>query len=476
VSPSPFRRIPPVHALLEAPELTRAIAERGREPVLNALRELLADVRRALAEGREIPLDSASLIHRALERLQAEGPTLRPVINATGVLIHTGLGRAPLASEAVEAVAEVARGYSNLEFDLETGGRGRRTAIIADRLKRLVGSEAATVVNNNAGATLLTLRAIAAGREVIVSRGQLVEIGGSFRLPEVFEASGARLREVGTTNKTRLRDYEAAIGPETAAILRVHSSNYRIVGFTESAPIAELARLAHERGLIAIDDIGSGALDRERPGGLSPDEPTVADSLEAGADLVLFSGDKLLGGPQCGLIAGRSGPVRTIEADPMMRALRVDKMTLAALEATLACVSDAERGRRTIPLWRLLAEPVDRLRARAGRLAERLRRSTGVAATAEQTTAFLGGGSAPGDEIASAALRLEPPLPGEHPKPEEAARTLRLGDPPVVGRVRHDALWLDLRTVLADQDETLAAALEAVLNPSQDSAEPRTAG
>ena len=278
----------------------------------------IGEARLSLQNGQYAAIDALSLARRAREIVLNTRPLLRPVINATGILLHTGLGRAPLAEEAVEAVAAVARGYCNLEFELEGGERGRRTSGIARLLRELTGAEAATVVNNNAGATVLALRVLAAGREVIVSRGQLVEIGGSFRLPEIFGVSGARLHEVGTTNKTRLSDYERAIGPETAAILRVHHSNFRIVGFTEEAPLDGLAQLAHDRGLAMIDDIGSGALAPGQPPGVG-DEPLVSDGIAAGADLVLFSGDKLLGGPQCGILVGTEVVIGRIEADPLMR-------------------------------------------------------------------------------------------------------------------------------------------------------------
>jgi L-seryl-tRNA(Ser) seleniumtransferase len=357
----------------------------------------------------------------------------------------------------------VAIGYSNLEFDLADGTRGRRTAGVAELLRDLTGAEAATVVNNNAGATVIALRALAAGREVIVSRGQLIEIGGSFRLPEIFEVSGARLREVGTTNKTRLSDYRSAIGPETAAILRVHPSNFRIVGFTEQPGLTELVQLAHAHGLWAIDDIGSGAI---RPG--SPprveDEPTAAESVADGADLVLFSGDKLLGGPQCGILVGSREAIGRIEVDPLMRALRVDKMTLAALEATLRLAADADHAARRIPLWAMIAAPLPGLRDRAASLAEVLRSEMGVNATAVASEAFIGGGSVPIHAIESAAVAVAPPfpIPGQEGSEAAWAEALRLGDPPVVGRVQKGAVILDLRTVPSEKDPQLLDAIREV--------------
>jgi L-seryl-tRNA(Ser) seleniumtransferase len=282
---------------------------------LQAVRQALEEARNALAEGRPFPCDPDALARRAILILDEDRPALRSVVNATGILLHTGLGRAPLAAEAAVAVLRVVNGYCNLELDLESGERGQRASGISELLRRLTGAEAATVVNNNAAATVLALRALAAGREVIVSRGQLVEIGGSFRLPEIFAVSGARLREVGTTNKTRLSDYAQAIGPDTGALLRVHASNFRIMGFTESVGIAELAALGKSRGLFTIDDIGSGALGPGRPPGISS-EPTVAEGLAAGADLVLCSGDKLLGGPQCGILAGSRSAIGRIRPTP----------------------------------------------------------------------------------------------------------------------------------------------------------------
>ncbi len=297
---------------------------------------------------------------------------------------------------------------------------------------------------------------------MVVSRGQLVEIGGSFRLPEVFATSGARLREVGTTNRTRLADYEAAIGPDTAALIRVHASNYRIVGFTESVAIAALAALAHAKGIWAIDDIGSGALGPGRPPGPAG-EPTVAGSLAAGADLVLFSGDKLLGGPQCGLLVGKREAVERVEADPLMRALRVDKMTLAALEATLRLMLDPDRAARRVPLWSLLGAPVGSLAGRAGRLAVALRDDPGLDVTAVEETAYLGGGSAPVEPIATAAVRIAPPYPGPCGSEGALARALRLGDPPVVARVQGGAVLLDLRAVDESDDATLLAAVRRAM-------------
>ena len=458
MSDAGFRRLPPVHAVLDRPELAGPILAEGREATLRAVRATLDEARSALARGEGADVDLGAIAGRAARLLASLRPTLRPVLNATGILLNTGLGRAPLARGAIEAVDRVARGYCNLEIDLESGGRGSRTDGVEGLLRDLTGAEAAAVVNNNAAATILAVRALARGGEVIVSRGQLVEIGGSFRLPEIIEASGARLREVGTTNKTRLGDYEAAIGPETAAILRVHPSNYRVVGFTESVPIAELAGLGKARDLWVIDDIGSGRL----APGLPPwvdDEPSAAEGLAAGADVVLFSGDKILGGPQSGILVGSREAIGPIRRDPLMRALRVDKMTLAALEATLRAMLDPARAAGRIPLWSLRAVGPAELMARAARLADRLRSEAGLVTTAVESVAYLGGGSAPGEEVASAAVRVDPPFPAPFGSEGEWARALRLGEPAVVARVRGGAVWLDLRAIAEGDDEALATAV-----------------
>ena len=404
-----------------------------------------------MVRGLEPAVDVASLARVAEASLRADRPWLRPVINATGILLNTGLGRAPLAVEAVEAVGRVARGYCNLEFDLDRGERGNRTDGVEPLLTRLTGAEAAIVVNNNAAATILAVRALAKGREVVVSRGQLVEIGGSFRLPEIIEVSGARLVEVGTTNKTRLDDYARAIGPGTAALLRVHPSNYRVVGFTEEVAIADLARLARERGVRVIDDIGSGALTPGQPPHVRG-EPTATEGISAGADLVLFSGDKLLGGPQCGILVGSLDAIRLARVDPLMRAVRVDKMTLAALEATLRLALDPTLAGLRIPLWASLGASLEALLDRAGRLARTFREEFGLEAAVIESTAFLGGGSAPLEPIPTAVVRVGPPFPAGSASEGDWARALRSGEPAVVTRVQGGAVLFDLRAVAESDD------------------------
>ncbi len=456
-----LRGLPPVGAVLEHEALAASVRARGRAAVLRAVRAALEEARRGLRVGSQIAADPESLAGRSLQILESERASIRPVINATGVLLHTGLGRAPLAREAIEAVAMVARGYCSLELELEDGGRGRRTTGIERLICELTGAEAATAVNNNAGATVVALRALAAGREVIVSRGELVEIGGSFRLPEIFEVSGARLREVGTTNRTRLSDYERAIGPETAAILRVHRSNFRIVGFTEAPELSDLVRLAHDREIWAIDDIGSGAIRSD----LIPQaagEPTATGAIAAGADVVLFSGDKLLGGPQCGIMAGNKRAVECIESDPLMRALRLDKMALAALEATLRLVLDPDRGALRIPLWSMVAAPVEELSARAGALARTMCERLGYHAAVVASESFLGGGSAPIQPIPTAAIAISAPFPAPYESEAGLAHALRRGDPPVIVRVQKGVVLLDVRTIPTDCETDLLDALEKV--------------
>ncbi len=361
------------------------------------------------------------------------------MLNATGVLVHTNLGRAPLAAAAVERVVEVGAGYSNLEYDLGRGARGSRQDHLARLLRRITGAEDALVVNNNAAAVMLALAALAEGREVLVSRGELIEIGDGFRIPDVLARSGARLVEVGTTNRTRAADYEAAIGPDTALLLRVHQANFRVVGFTESA-LARRARSGRPgRGLPLVDDLGSGSLFE------LADEPTPASSLAAGSDLVCFSGDKLLGGPQAGIVVGRSELVERLRRHPLQRALRADKLTLAALEGTLALCLDPERARVEVPVLRMLAEPAESVRARAERLASL------VGGEVEETVARAGGGALPLAELPSFACAVD----------EALFEPLRLGEPPVVGIVRDGRLLLDVRALEDDDVDAVAAAVEA---------------
>jgi L-seryl-tRNA(Ser) seleniumtransferase len=400
--------------------------------------ELFAAVRRDLAEGRR--------------------SQLRRVINATGIVLHTNLGRAPLAPEASRAVAEAARTYTNIELDLATGERGSRYAAVEGVLRELTRAETAVVVNNNAAAVLLALSALAAGGEVVVSRSELVEIGGSFRIPDIIAQSGARLVEVGTTNKTRVADYERAIGPATRALLKVHQSNYRIVGFTASVAVGELAPLARKHALPVLEDLGSGTLVDLRAFGLAA-EPTVRDAIASGADLVTFSGDKLLGGPQAGVIVGRRDLIARIERHPLLRAVRVDKLTMAALDATLRLYLDPERLAERLPVLRMLAEPVASVVRRAQALLAQLDEIAGLDCRIEDTEAFAGGGSLPEHRIASAAVALRP----AGTSAGQVAARLRAQRPAVVGRIAQDRLLLDLRTVAEDEVASVAAAVRGAL-------------
>jgi L-seryl-tRNA(Ser) seleniumtransferase len=449
------RRIPSIERLRQRPAVAQLETRFGRPAVIDALRTEADRVRSALADGRTI-VDVASEIERgvaaSLERETA--PSLRPVINATGVIIHTNLGRAPLSALAAARVAEISTGYSNLEYDLEGGTRGRRDVHAERFICRLTGAEAACVVNNNAAATLITMAALAAGREVIVSRGELVEIGGGFRVPDVMAQSGAVLREVGTTNRTRVADYGAAISDRTAAILRVHPSNFRIEGFTERPSIAELAALTKKFKLPLIEDAGSGHLgagaSHEAPSMLR-EEPAIGATIEAGADVVTFSADKLLGGPQAGIVAGRRDLVETIRRHPLMRALRVDKMTYAALEATLESFL-AERA-DNIPVARMIALSADEIGRRASRIVEQL--GGDFTASIVDGVSTIGGGSAPGSALPTRLVRLA------HASMSAAAleQHLRSIDPPVIARIENDHVVLDLRTVLPEQDQLLTGLL-----------------
>jgi L-seryl-tRNA(Ser) seleniumtransferase len=454
-----LRNLPSVNDLLESPPLRRLRDTLSHGVVVGGVRTFLENVRRdvqSAASDVRLP-DVGDLAERIAQWiLRQEDSSLRPAVNATGVLLHTGLGRAPLADVAVDAIAAVAGGYATVEVDPQTGERSQRTVAVQRLLQQLTGAEASLVVNNNAGATLLALAALAAGREVIVSRGQLIEIGGSYRLPDVMTASGCRLREVGTTNKTRIGDFESAINEQTGALLRVHTSNYVIAGFAEQPGLAELIELAKSRNLPLIDDIGSGALFDFSEFGLTG-EPIASESIRAGADVVLFSGDKLLGGPQCGIAVGRKSLVERMQKHPLARALRVDKITLAALAATLRLHRDPEKARQQIPLLSLLATSVENLRNRAERLAPQMAAVPTVAGAeviADHT--FLGGGSIPTQEIPTVCIALTP----AGRSVDDLHGALRIGQPSVFGRIQKDRLLLDLRSVLPSQDRLLVEAVE----------------
>jgi len=461
---NPLRNLPAVHEVLAAPQLASWLQRLSRTTVVRAVRQTLAELRAEIRAASE-PAAAQTNVERIVERVdlklhRLEQPRLRPVINATGIILHTGLGRAPLADAAVQRLTQVARSYCSLELELDSGRRGKRTDLVRELLRELTGAESATVVNNNAAATLIALATIAAGKEVIVSRGELIEIGGSFRLPEIMAASGAILREVGTTNKTRLSDYETAIGEQTAAIMKVHKSNYRIVGFAESVPLAELVPLARQHNLTLIDDIGSGALIDYGQFGFAG-EPVAARSIEAGADLVLFSADKLLGGPQAGVIAGRRELIERIERHPLARACRVCKLTLAALEATLQLYLDQPRLAETLPVLALLNTSVEELNDRAQRLIQQLEAVPELQLSIAPDTTYLGGGSVPQQALPTVTLRLRSSRLSE----AEFARRLRTGSPPVIARVHEEAVVIDLRTVFEDQLDELAEAVRAAAAP-----------
>jgi len=444
-----LRSLPAVDAVLRDPAGETFAARHGRAATTAAVREALEDLRREISAGETPEVSEAAVASAASRLLSSRG--LGRVVNATGVILHTNLGRSVLSERAVAAVAEAATRYSNLEYDLSSGGRGSRYDHAVPLLKELTGAEDALVVNNCAGATLLTLAAVVADGagepEVIVSRGQLIEIGGGFRIPEVLELSGARLREVGTTNRTRLSDYEAAVGENTRAILWVHPSNFETVGFTESVGVAALASL----GPPVVADVGSGAL---LPIG---EEPRAQDAIRDGAELAIFSGDKLLGGPQAGIAVGASRLISAMRRHPLARALRADKLCLAALEATLNSYLDGT-AREDLPTLGMLHAPVAEVEERADRLAKALRRAApGLEVDVAASVARSGGGTLPTYEIPSFAVRLG------GTKAEDLARALRSSDPPVVGRVSEGRVWLDARTLLPGDEEAVATAVGEAL-------------
>ncbi|WJS85004.1 L-seryl-tRNA(Sec) selenium transferase [Paracoccus sp. TOH] len=442
---SGLRALPSVDRLLA--DCGALIAAHGRAPVTKALRAELAAIRAA----RPDPLpDDAAILTGIEARLAAQAQSkLRPVLNLTGTVLHTNLGRALLAEAAVAAATIAMRAPAALEFDLDSGGRGERDSHLRGLLCELTGAEDATVVNNNAAAVLIVLNTLARGREAVVSRGELIEIGGAFRMPAIMEQAGCKLREVGTTNRTHPRDYREAIGPETGLLMKVHTSNYRIEGFTKEVSAPELAALAHAAGLPMVNDLGSGTLVDLRRWGLAP-EPTVAEAVAEGADVVTFSGDKLLGGPQAGFIVGRRAIIAAINRNPLKRALRLDKIRIAATEATLRLYRDPDRLAARLPTLRLLSRPQAEIRAQAERLAPRVAEALGCAATVIDCASQIGSGALPTETIPSAGLALTP-------RPEALAERLRGLATPIIGRIHDGALILDLRCLPDD-----AALLDAL--------------
>jgi len=456
-----LRTLPAVNDVLALESLAEAKARAGHAVTVRAVRESLDRMRHAVLAGeREAPPSPEELAATVLRALAAGArPTCRHVINATGVIIHTGLGRAVLPEAALRAIAEEARGYCLLETERESGQRGARDAAVAQLLCELTGAEAATVVNNNAAATLLCLSGLARRREVIVSRGQLVEIGGSFRIPDIMAQSGAILREVGATNRTRAADYEAAITDDTALLLRVHTSNYKIVGFTGQATLAELAALGEHYMVPVLDDIGSGALVDLAPYGF-PDEPTAPGSLREGADLVCASTDKLLGGCQGGVILGRGDLVEELRRSPLYRALRVDKLTLIALETALRLYLDPQTLLEANPTLRMISEPLDTCARRAARVARAIRQRAPQAQVSVATSrAQIGSGSVPGESLPTKVVAVR--VPGL--SAEELARRLRLAEPPVFTRIRDGRVLLDAKTVLPGEPPAVGEAFGQVL-------------
>ena len=453
---SELRKLPSVDKLLQADAIAGLVERHGHDLTLEALRTTLDEARQAILSGAPAP-EAETLIAETVHRLDAElHPSLYPVINATGVIVHTNLGRAPLSERARQAMAQVSVGYSNLEYDMQAGARGSRYVHAADLLCRLTGAEDALVVNNNASAVLLTLTALAREREILISRGQLVEIGGGFRIPDVMRQSGAQLVEVGTTNRTYVRDYADALHPiNTALILRVHHSNFQLIGFVYEPTLADLVGLGEEYAVPVMDDLGSGTLLETEIYDLAH-EPTIQESIAAGASVVTASGDKLLGGPQAGLILGKADIIAKLRRHPLARAVRVDKTTLAGLQATLLAYLEG-KAPDEIPVWRMIATPVETL-ARRARKWQRALKETGVPMAVVTARSTVGGGSLPGQTLPTRALAMEVP------SPDGLAARLRAADPPIVARIEDERLLLDPRTVLPEQDAKLIKVLRVALS------------
>ena len=453
-----LRKLPSVDRLLQEGAVQALAEEHGHDLTVEAIRQAVDRARQAVMTGQDCP-STDELVEMARVNLEAQSrPTLRPVINATGVIIHTNLGRAPLSAEARAAMELAARGYTNLEYDLDAGRRGSRYVHAEELLCRLTGAEAALVVNNNAAAVLLILTALAQGKEVIISRGHLVEIGGGFRMPEVMRQSGARLVEVGTTNRTYIQDYEEAITEETALLMSVHRSNFRLTGFVHEPELGQLVELGEKRDLLVVDDLGSGALlNTSHVAGDAyglAHEPTLQESVAQGVALVSASGDKLLGGPQAGIILGRENLITKLKHHPLTRALRVDKTTIAGLQATLLHYLKGEAEEK-VPVWRMMATPIEAIEERATVWAEKLT-GAGIAARVVDGRSTVGGGSLPGETLPTKLVAIQVD------SPDELARRLRAGNPPVIGRIEDDLFLLDPRTVLAEEDEVLIEAIKRV--------------
>ncbi len=449
-----LRKLPSVEKLLQREEMQGPIEEEGHHIVVESVRRVLEETRRDITNGQLCPPLAVLLDRVLLDASTRWRLTLRKVINATGVIIHTNLGRAPLSEETRAAMELAAKGYSNLEYELHLGQRGSRYVHAEELLCHLTGAGGGLLVNNNAGAVLLVLAALARGKEVVISRGQLIEIGGGFRIPEVMAQSGVRLVEVGTTNRTRIEDYEEAIGDETELLMHVHHSNFRVLGFTEQAALSELVDLAQQHALLVVDDLGSGTLLDTASFGLAH-EPMVQESIAQGADLVCFSGDKLLGGPQAGIIVGRADLVASLRRHPLTRALRVDKTTIAGIQATLLHYVRQEATEK-VPIWQMISLGLQEARDRAESWASKLE-ELGVGAEVVPGLSTVGGGSLPGETLPTQLVALQVP------SPDELAHRLRTGEPAVVGRIEGGRFILDPRTVLPSEERELLAALEQTL-------------
>ena len=461
-----LRQIPGVDAMLQMEAVQNALSRHPRKLVLDAVREELDETRKLILQtpGSFSAIDPAELarsIAQRADRLAAF--TLRPVVNATGIVIHTNLGRSILPEDAIARLLTVCGGYNNLEYDLELGERGSRHVHAEAILRELTGAEAALVVNNNAGAVFLVLNTLARGREVVVSRGQLVEIGGSFRIPDVMSSSGAILREVGTTNRTHLKDYVSAINDQTALLMKVHTSNFRIIGFTKEVRLNELVTLGRERGLPVVEDLGSGCFINLERFGLQG-ETTVQETVRTGADLVTFSGDKLLGGPQAGIIVGRRDLIQRCRQNPITRALRVDKMTLAALETTLRLYRDERQAIEKIPTLKMLAVSLDELKSRAEELASSIQRAGqngGLRIEVRRSFSQVGGGSLPAQDLPTFVVAVR----SDDLSPDQIEEFLRRNDPPIIGRIESDHFIMDLRTLMPQQIEIIAPAFGRMMEP-----------
>ena len=459
-----LQNLPAIDKLLHTPPLRELAGDCPHVLLVEAAQRTVAELRQQILDDSapEPACDIEAVAARAaVHARKLNSPSLKKVLNVTGTLLHTNLGRAPLCKPALEAMTNVSAGYSNLEYDLDKGQRGKRFRHVEELICQLTGAEAATVVNNNAGAVLLALSALASGKEALVSRGELIEIGGSFRIPDIMAAGNVKLVEIGTTNKTHLDDYRKAITADTALILKVHTSNYRIVGFTEAVPGSELADLGKERGVIVLEDLGSGLLIDLSQYGLPP-EPTVSEALKTGIDILTFSGDKLLGGPQAGIIVGRKEIVERLRQHPMARALRIDKMTLAAIEATLRLYLDPDKALQEIPTLQMLSKNADTLRSQCEGLIAKL--ESDLAADAEfeiiPTHTTVGGGALPLAELPGFGIALKP----KSISPNRLSDNLRKTDPPVIGRIQDDLFIIDPRTLAIDEEPFLCQALAAALS------------